>query len=277
MPMENHFPNKPQPKIQEYIERIKKGASKESIIQGLPPSFINQIEAGLSNLEKRNPPVNYIKAIVDDEFIRKNLLPNGGLRMEGGQANWNGEVDLMQYVISDKLSPQYIKIAKEKIEKLNSGQERTYQHEAHHIRNRENGLTPHIAAENLREFLVFRVLDELSAFTTGELYNQEVTAENILKDLQIAEQKIINSYYSQSFQDESDWYISKNKTKPGIFSRDINQQKYHKVMRQYFQINGHDTLAILQKNSTHLSKFTEITNNLILKLDALLNSQINKK
>src|SRR5574344_90660 len=38
-------------KIQEYVSRIKGGESKDSILQGLPPSFIAGIEAGLNQSE----------------------------------------------------------------------------------------------------------------------------------------------------------------------------------------------------------------------------------
>ena len=38
-------------KIQEYINRIKDGESKESIFEGLPPSFISAIELGLNRNE----------------------------------------------------------------------------------------------------------------------------------------------------------------------------------------------------------------------------------
>lgn len=39
-------------KIREYIERIKGGESKDSILQGLPPSFANAIETGLRDTER---------------------------------------------------------------------------------------------------------------------------------------------------------------------------------------------------------------------------------
>lgn len=41
-------------KVQEYIDRIKNGESKDSIMQGLPPSFVSGIEAGLSDGENEN-------------------------------------------------------------------------------------------------------------------------------------------------------------------------------------------------------------------------------
>jgi seryl-tRNA(Sec) selenium transferase len=38
-------------KIQEYVARIKAGESKDSILQGLPPSFVSGIEAGMNESE----------------------------------------------------------------------------------------------------------------------------------------------------------------------------------------------------------------------------------
>ena len=277
--------NSGEKKIEEYADRIKNGESKDTIFQDLPESFKSAIENKLVesdeikiakirerlDISEGNPPINYIETIIDDEFMQKNLMPNGGLRMTGGQANWNGEVDLMQYVISEELSPEYREIAADKIEKIHAGQEKTYQHESHHIRNRENELTPHVAADNLREFLSFRVLDELSAFTTGELYNQNITAETILQSLQTAKQRIADSYYGEPFSADANWYLSQHSNKPEVYSREINQDKYHQIMRQYFKINGHDTLAVLQKENK-LQEFTNIVNSLIIKLDDLLNT-----
>jgi hypothetical protein len=212
-----------------------------------------------------------ISVVVDDEFMQKNLMPNGGLRMQGGQANWNGEVDLIRYTMSENLSPEYRKIVEDKLEKFKVGQEKTYQHEAHHIRNRENGLTPHEIAENLREFLAFRVLDELSSFVAGELYNQDLTPENVLTALQKAQQDIDNSYYGEPFENDATWYVSQHGNKPETFSRQINQEKYHKIMRQYFKVDEKDILNILEK-SDKLSEFTKIVNELILKLDNIISA-----
>lgn len=224
----------------------------------------------------QDPKINYIEVVIDDEFMQKNLMSNGGLRMQGGQANWDGEVDLMRYVISEKLSPQYRKIAEDKIEKFNKGQEKTYQHESQHIKNRENDLTPHVAAENLREFLTFRVLDELSAFTVGELYNQDLTLGHILIALQKAKQAIENSYYDGPFINDAKWYMSQHGSDPEASSRKINQEKYHKIMRQYFIIKGKDVLNILGE-SGKMPEFTKIVNELILKLDNIMNmSNFNK-
>lgn len=220
--------------------------------------------------EVKKLPINYIDVVIDDEYIKHNLFPNGALRMIGGQANWNGEVDLMRYSVADTLSPEHKQMALEKIQKLQATQERTYQHEAHHIRNRENKLTPHVAAGNLREFLTFRVLDELSAFTAGELYPHEVNAETILESLRIAEQKVADSYYGPAFLTEGKWYSdTHSKTNTNIFSREINQEKYHQIMRQYFTIAGNDTLDVLQR-SGKIPEFTAIVNRLIMKLDPLL-------
>lgn len=217
----------------------------------------------------KKPTINYIDVVIDNDYIQKNLLPSGALKMKGGHANWNGEVDLMRYNISENLSSQYYEFVKDKIEKMQAGQEKTYQHESHHIRNREQGLTPHIAAKNLREFLSFRVLDELSAFSTGELYDKDLTAESILDALKTSEQKISDSYYGQPFIDEARWYLSQHANKPEVFSREINQNTYHTIMRHYFNVNGVDILSLLQKDGK-LSEFTNTVNTLILKLDPLL-------
>lgn len=232
---------------------------------------VNAIRTESSESPKK-PPINYIEVVIDDDYMRKNLMPNGGLRMRSGQANWKGEVDLMKYVISETLSPEYRQVATEKIEKFKAGQEKTYKHESHHIQNRENELTPHLAAKNLREFLAFRVLDEMSAFTTGELDNQDMTAENILRSLRTAEQRIIDSYYGQPFSDDASWYMSQHGNEPEVLSRKIDQERYHKIMRQYFKINGQDALSILQKDK-RMAEFSEITNRLIIKLDSLLEAR----
>lgn len=298
-------------KIQEYANRIQNGESKDSIFEGLPESFKSSIDKKLDESSEENesietaraqrykadqekigelreqlgitkplektgalqgPPINYIDVVIDDAFMQKNLMSNGGLRMQGGQANWNGEVDLIRYSISEKLSPQYQDIAKDKIEKKHAGEEQMYQHESHHIGNRENGLAPHVAAENLREFLTFRVLDELSAFTTGELYNQDITPENILAALEKAKQDIDDSYYGEPFENDMKWYTSQHGNKSEAFSRQINQEKYHQVMRQYFKINGKDILNIIGKSGM-MPEFTKILNELILKLDNIMNAQ----
>ncbi len=291
-------------KIQEYIDRINGGESKEAVTDGLSESFRDGIEKGLKSKEElaetskqnkirddaeierlrrelgiketstqsetfQGPKINYIEVIIDDEFMQKNLMPNGALRMQGGQANWNGEVDLMKYVMSENLSPEHRKIAEDKIEKHNAGQEKSYQHESHHIRNRENNLTPHVAAENLREFLAFRVLDELSAFAAGELYNQDLTIENILTALQKSRQAVENSYYGEPFINDAKWYSSKHRDKKESFSRQINPEKYHQIMRQYFNVKGKDILPILQ-GSDKMPEFTKIVNELIIKLDDIM-------
>jgi hypothetical protein len=249
-------------KIEEYLDRINTGESKDSILQGLPPSFASRIEAGIAESEKKledqkkiedlrgrlethsGPPIKNVEVVIDDEFMQKNLLPGNKLRMTFGHANWNGEVELIQYVISEKLSPEYLELVRDKVEKNKAGQEKTYHHESHHIRNRENNLTPHLASENLREFLTFRVLDELTAFTTGELYNQELTPEQILIAIEKAKQDIENSYYGEPFERDAKWYKSQHANKPELFSRKIDTEKYHKVMRQYFMIKGKDVLGV---------------------------------
>jgi hypothetical protein len=227
-----------------------------------------------SSESPKNPPINYIEVVIDDDFMKKNLMPNGGLRMQGGQANWKGkgEVDLMRYVISKDLSPKYRQIATDKIEKVKAGEEKMYQHESHHIKNRENELAPHVASKSLREYLAFRVLDEMSAFTTGELDNQEMTAENILQALRAAEKNITDSYYGEPFSGDANWYMSQHGKEPEALSRKIDQERYHRVMRQYFKINGQDALSVLQRDN-RMPEFTEITNRLIIKLDSLLETK----
>jgi hypothetical protein len=352
-----------QEKIQEYVSRLKAGESRDSLMQGLPPSFVAGIEAAMHESEDtpeaptekteiipsendiaiplqyknlnadaleiiwtipeyidsektaterkrkgdaiamlrekealaaeeaerrevkekrieelrrkieahRGPPINYIEVVIDDAFMKKNLVPGKGLRMYGGHANWNGEVDLMKYVMSDDLSPEYRAIAEDRIEKSKAGWEKFYQHESHHIKNRENGLTPHVAAENLREFLAFRVLDELSAFTTGELYNQDITPEHILTALRNAKQSIEDLYYGEPFNSDAQWYASRQGGAVETATRYIDQEKYHQIMRQYFTIGGKNVLDILRKSGT-LPEFTEIVNTLILELDTILDT-----
>lgn len=218
------------------------------------------------------PKRNYIEVVIDNDFMRKNLLPDGGLRMKGGQANWKGEVDLMKYVISEDLSPEYRQTALDKIKKLEVGQEKVYEHEAHHIQNRENELAPHVAAKSLREYLTFRVLDEMSAFVSGGLTNQKMTAESFLQALQAAEKNIADSYYGKPFSDDADWYMSQHGNEPGALVRKIDPDMYHKIMRQYFKINGQDALSALQREK-RMPEFTEAINRLILNLDSLLETR----
>lgn len=214
-------------------------------------------------------PIQYTYITIDDDYLQKNSIQGGGLRMKGGHANWDGTVELIKYSISESLSPEHQKFVQDKIEKLHAGQEKTYQHEAHHIRNREHGFTPHIAATNLREFLSFRVLDELSAFSIGELYNQEITSENILTAIKSSQKKIIDSYYGQPFINEAKWYVNHHKEKQDIFSRSINIETYHAILRQYFNFNQIDMLNILNQ-SGDMSEFTIIINDLIMRLDLIL-------
>ena len=54
-------------KIQEYISRIKNGESKDSIMSGLPPSFIAGIESGL-NSPKENEPNEEIKSEIPPQY-----------------------------------------------------------------------------------------------------------------------------------------------------------------------------------------------------------------
>jgi hypothetical protein len=282
-------------KIKEYVDRIRAGESKESIFEGLPNSFKTAIEQKNSQLEnekssaeqladvrkklgiaennsqvqiEQGPPIKYTEVVIDTEYMEKNLMPNGGLKMKGGQANWNGEIELVRYVLDPNLSEEHRAIAQDRIEKFNKGQEKTYQHEFQHIKNRENDLAPHVAATNLREFLAFRVLDEMSAFSVGVLYNQELTPENILNALKKAKQDIENSYYGEPFENDAKWYVSKYKD-PEYFSRQINTEMYHKIMRQYFIIKGVNILSVMQ-SSQMMPEFTKIVDELILKLDDIM-------
>lgn len=56
-------------KVQEYIGRIESGESKDSIMNGLPPSFVSGIEKGLSELQKTQE----IKDKADLEVVRQKL------------------------------------------------------------------------------------------------------------------------------------------------------------------------------------------------------------
>jgi hypothetical protein len=233
------------------------------------PTREGEKEGGLEAL----PNINYIEVVIDDDYMRKNLTADGGLRMKGGQADLKkGEVNLMRYVISKDLSPKYRQIAAEKIEKKKAEEEKTYKHESHHIQNGENESAPHLVAKNLREYLAFRVFDEMSSFTAGELYNKELTADNILQAFHLAEQKITDSYYQGPFSGDASWYMSQHGREPEALSRKIDQERYHKIMRQYFKINGQDVLVVLQKNN-RIPEMTEMVNRLIIKLDSLLEAK----
>jgi hypothetical protein len=284
-------------KINEYVTRIQNGEPRATVLEGLSTAFVygveqqlvattnqtEQVEGALESGEKtigpENPPIVYSEIVIDDDYMEANLVQVGsemGLRMQGGQANWNGEVEIRKYVISDNLSPQYRQTAAEKIEKHNAGLEKTYQHEAKHIRNRENGLTPHVAAESLREFLAFRVLDEMSAFATGELFDQEMTAETVINALRTAEEKVTSEYYGNPFTSDASWYMSQHGHEPETFTRQIDTERYHKIMRQYFNINGQDIFSILQRENK-MPEFTNIINGLIGKLDQILASMKSKQ
>lgn len=54
-------------KIQEYISRIQNGESKDSIMSGLPQSFIAGIESGL-NSSKENESNKAIKAKIPPQY-----------------------------------------------------------------------------------------------------------------------------------------------------------------------------------------------------------------
>lgn len=46
-------------KIQEYVKRINSGEPKETVLQGLPPSFITKIEQALSGVQIGTPTQGY--------------------------------------------------------------------------------------------------------------------------------------------------------------------------------------------------------------------------
>ncbi len=282
-------PTNGEQKIQEYVTRIQNGESKETVLEGLSPAFISGVEQQLATATEKtempseskektedieNPTIVYQEIVIDDAYMEANLVQAGdktGLRMQGGQANWNGEVQINKYLASENLSPQYRQIAAEKIEKYNAGLEKTYQHEAKHIKNRENGLTPHVIAESLREFLTFRVFDEMSAFATAELHDQDMNAETIMQALRTAEQAVSSEYYGSPFKVDAIWYMSQNGSETEPLAREIDTERYHKVLRHYFNINGQDIFAILQSENK-MPEFTNIINGLIGKLDMLLNT-----
>ena len=51
------------PKIDEYVERIKGGADKESVLQGLPPSWIAAVEGKLGS------KIEVTEQVVDSEIV----------------------------------------------------------------------------------------------------------------------------------------------------------------------------------------------------------------
>ncbi len=53
----------PNPKIDEYVERIKGGADKESVLQGLPPSWIAAVEGKLGS------KIEVTEQVVDSEIV----------------------------------------------------------------------------------------------------------------------------------------------------------------------------------------------------------------
>ena len=60
-------------KINEYIDRIRNGESKDAIMQGLPPSFVAGVEAGLYAAEDTQRPVIEGVGISDQEELQKSL------------------------------------------------------------------------------------------------------------------------------------------------------------------------------------------------------------
>jgi hypothetical protein len=71
--MESPEKNTPQPtggeqKINEYINRIKAGESKDAIMQGLPASFTDAIEKGLSSQEATTEDAESLKEVASPEL-----------------------------------------------------------------------------------------------------------------------------------------------------------------------------------------------------------------
>ena len=56
----NYYENRQNNKILEYVDRIKNGEDKKSIFEGLPPSWINQIEEKLNSKDKKEISLNDI-------------------------------------------------------------------------------------------------------------------------------------------------------------------------------------------------------------------------
>lgn len=56
-------------KIQEYVARIKGGESKDSILQGLPPSFVAGIEAGMNESEQTPEAKNESTEITEQKDV----------------------------------------------------------------------------------------------------------------------------------------------------------------------------------------------------------------
>ncbi len=253
-------------------ETLQEYRSKEAEKNIVDSKNLQRIRNFLNiSVYKDGPPIKYLEVVIDDKYMRENMVAGGGLRMKGGQAEWDGTVTLIKYKIAEGISDAYRQVALEKVEKYQAGQEKTYNHEAQHIRNRENGLAPHVIAENLREYLTFRVLDEMSAFVAGELFNSELSMENIIKALSVAEKNITDYYFAHSFKSEASWYMSQFGNKKDVLSRKIDKEKYNRVIRQYFRIKEQDLVLIFQQGDNMLT-FSEITNRLIIKLNDLLDS-----
>jgi len=71
--MENEPKTGGEKKIEEYIYRIKNGESKDSILKGLPPSFVSAIEDGLDNknIENCNVIFENFQETKSIDFIKK--------------------------------------------------------------------------------------------------------------------------------------------------------------------------------------------------------------
>jgi hypothetical protein len=65
-------------KIQEYVDRIKNGESKESIFQGLPESFRTNIDARLAQTEV----VSTTQVVHEEKILEKEVVPENVLSTE---------------------------------------------------------------------------------------------------------------------------------------------------------------------------------------------------
>ena len=73
-------------KVEEYIDRIKGGESKDSIVQGLPPSFVRSIEAGLTSN--------------DDSKINQERIESIRKKLGISSAEKNNNQDVLNLVLS---------------------------------------------------------------------------------------------------------------------------------------------------------------------------------
>ncbi len=81
-------------KVQEYIGRIESGESKDSIMNGLPPSFVSGIEAGLA--------VKANKAKIEDEDKISKIRSELGLELNQEENKHHSVLELIQKVSKDR-------------------------------------------------------------------------------------------------------------------------------------------------------------------------------